>query len=88
MPLSSLFFFFLHLVSLCRAVVRSPSKYADTFSSTSGPGKVDVVAGDVTDPASLSTALAGCNAGVIFAASGTTYFSDKSVDYQVNIVKI
>jgi hypothetical protein len=66
--------------------VRSPSKYADTFSSyaTSGPGKVNVVAGDVTDPASLHTALAGCDGGVIFAASGTSYFSAKSVDYQVN----
>ena len=65
-------------------MVRSPSKYADTFSITSGSGKVDVVAGDVTNPSSLTTALAGCDGGVIFAASGTPYFSAKSVDYQVN----
>ena len=73
-------------LSILSAVVRSPSKYANTFSSaaTSGPGKVNVVAGDVTDPASLHTALAGCDGGVIFAASGTSYFSAKSVDYQVN----
>lgn len=43
-----------------------------------------MVSGDVTNPASLSTALGGGDAGVIFAASGVGYFSAKSVDYQVN----
>jgi len=46
-----------------RAVVRSPAKYEGKF-----PERAEIVAGDVTDEASLRTALAGCT-GVIFAAS-------------------
>lgn len=47
-----------------------------------GPGKVTLVAGDVTDAASLGPALAGADGGVIFAASGSSYFSAQAVDHQ------
>ena len=58
-----------------RAVVRSLEKYRSAFSGC------EVVAGDVTDQGSLETALAGVDT-VIFAASGSTYFSPQHVDYQ------
>ncbi|GBF96769.1 hypothetical protein Rsub_09625 [Raphidocelis subcapitata] len=61
-----------------RAVVRDPSKYAGKFPSDP---RLEVVAGDVTDRASLEAALRGA-AGVIFAASGVGYWSAKDVDYQ------
>lgn len=61
-----------------RAVVRDPSKYADKFPKDS---KLEVVAGDVTNAASLEAALKGAK-GVIFAASGKGYFSAPSVDFQ------
>jgi uncharacterized protein YbjT (DUF2867 family) len=59
-----------------RAVVRSVEKYAGRF-----PPDTEVVAGDVTDEASLQKAFAGCK-GVIFAASASTYWKGpKDVDY-------
>ncbi|KAL4419569.1 hypothetical protein ABPG77_003595 [Micractinium sp. CCAP 211/92] len=61
-----------------RAVVRQPSKYAASLGSHKG---VELVAGDVTDPQSLRAAVAG-SSGVIFAASGSGYWSGKEVDYQ------
>ena len=66
--------------------MRSPYKYKDTFASvsTSGPGSVELVAGDVTAPASLADALRGADGGVIFAASAASYFSANEVDYQVS----
>jgi uncharacterized protein YbjT (DUF2867 family) len=56
-----------------RAVVRDPAKHAAAFAApafTAGPGLVEVVAGDVTDEASLAAALAGCDGGAVFAAQG------------------
>lgn len=61
-----------------RAVVRDPSKYAEAFPKDA---RLEVVAGDVTDQASLDKALAGAK-GVIFAASGKGYWSAKEVDYE------
>lgn len=65
-------------------MVRSPGKHAHAFGA--GGGSLQVVAGDVTDAASLHAALRGCDGGVVFAASGATFFSAKSVDYQVGSV--
>lgn len=64
-----------------RAVVRDPAKYKDAFPASPN---LTLVKGDVTDPASLATALDGVK-GVIFAASGTTYFSASKVDKQVTL---
>lgn len=61
-----------------RAVVRDPSKYAAAFPQDP---RLEVVAGDVTDEASLKKALEGAK-GVIFAASGRGYWSAKEVDYE------
>lgn len=61
-----------------RAVVRTPSKYADSLGSRKG---VELVAGDVSDPQSLRAALAGAS-GVIFAASGSGFWSAKGVDFE------
>lgn len=44
---------------------------------------MEVVSGDVTDPASLPSALSDAS-GVIFAASGKGYWSAESVDEQVS----
>jgi uncharacterized protein YbjT (DUF2867 family) len=66
-----------------RAVVRTPEKHAAAFAApayAAGPGRVEVVAGDVTDRASLDAALAGCDGGAIFAASGSGYWSANKVD--------
>lgn len=63
-----------------RAVVRSPEKYKDAFPSSE---RLSVVKGDVTDEASLEAALKGAK-GVIFAASGQTYFSANGVDKEVS----
>ena len=71
------------MLVICRAVVRSPEKYKETFAEVPNSGKIELVPGDVTDPSSLNAALSGVDGGVIFAASGTTYFSAKAVDYQV-----
>lgn len=62
-----------------RAIVRSPEKYKDKLPSDP---KITVVKGDVTDPSSLEAALKGAK-GVIFAASGQTYFSANAVDKEV-----
>ncbi|PRW59141.1 nad-dependent epimerase dehydratase isoform B [Chlorella sorokiniana] len=61
-----------------RAVVRDPAKYASTLGGKKG---VELVAGDVADVQSLRGTLQGAS-GVIFAASGTGYWSAKGVDYQ------
>ena len=71
------------------AAVRSPAKYEATFASIGGGGNgnkgatVVPVAADVTDPASVAAALkhggATCK-GVVFAASGNTYWSAAPVD--------
>lgn len=68
------------------AAVRNPTKYMDVFAPLAAEGKgatVVPLAADVTDKASVEAALkhAGktCK-GVVFAASGTTYWSAASVD--------
>ncbi|PSC74312.1 epimerase [Micractinium conductrix] len=61
-----------------RAVVRDPAKYADSLGGRKG---VEVVQGDVGDMQSLRKAVSGAG-GVIFAASGSGYFSASQVDYQ------
>lgn len=70
---------------VCRAVVRSPDKYKEAFDniSVSSGLSLDVVAGDVTDPASLQATLRGCDGGVVYAASASSYFGSKAVDNQV-----
>lgn len=62
-------------------MVRDPAKYEGKFPSDP---RLEVVAGDVTDRASLHAALRGAR-GVIFAASGTGYWTAKDVDYQVRL---
>lgn len=63
--------------------MRSPEKYSDTFAALSTkPDSLKVVAGDVTAPATLPEVVRDCDGGVIFAASGATFFSAKSVDFQ------
>lgn len=62
-----------------RAVVRSPDKYKDAFPQNS---KLEVVAGDVTDPESLRKVLKDAK-GIIFAASSTTFWGPAKVDYEV-----
>lgn len=61
-----------------RAVVRDPAKYASTLGARKG---VEVVAGDVGNVQSLRGALQGCS-GVIYAASGSGFWSAKEVDCQ------
>jgi nucleoside-diphosphate-sugar epimerase len=63
----------------CRAVVRNPASYADSFPTDP---RLEVVAGDVTSKESLQQCLAGAK-GVIFAASGKGYRSAAEVDNQV-----
>lgn len=76
-----------------RAVVRDPSKYTAELNHEAlvGPaaaaaaaGKLEVVAGDVGDKASVRAALSGA-AGVIFAASGKGYWTADAVDCQVRV---
>lgn len=62
------------------AVVRSPAKYADRWPADHK--KLKVVQGDVTDAAGLTEAVKNCT-HIVFAASGQTYFSAKSVDFEV-----
>jgi uncharacterized protein YbjT (DUF2867 family) len=66
-----------------RAVVRKPDAHADKLKAAAGnkATRLEVVAGDVTDPASLPPTLTDAS-GVIFAASGKGYWSAKSVDEQ------
>lgn len=54
--------------------------------AASSSGQLEVVKGDVTDAASLRSALVGCK-GVIFAASGKGYWSAKEVDCQVRVIE-
>ena len=64
------------------AVVRDPQKYKDAFSDDKN---LTLLSGDVTDAASLKSAFKeGRVRNVIFAASGKTYWSAKSVDEQVS----
>lgn len=60
-----------------RAIVRSPEKYKDDFAGLGS--SVTTVKGDVTDPESMARALAGVT-GIIFTASGKSYWSARSVD--------
>lgn len=61
-----------------RCVVRSPEKYDGKFPNSS---LVEVVKGDVTNPASLEAALQGAD-GAIFAASAAAYRDPPLVDFQ------
>ncbi|DBA85082.1 hypothetical protein WJX79_008042 [Trebouxia sp. C0005] len=61
-----------------RAVVRSPQKYADKFPKDP---KLTIAQGDVTNLESVREVIKGAK-GVIFAASGTTFWSAASVDFQ------
>ena len=58
-----------------RAVVRSPEAHAGRM-----PAGAELVAGDVTDAASVAAALVGAH-GAIFAASTSSFFSADSVDH-------
>lgn len=60
-----------------RAVVRSPEAHAGRF-----PEGAELVAGDVTDAASVAAALVGAH-GAIFAASTSSFLSADAVDHQV-----
>jgi uncharacterized protein YbjT (DUF2867 family) len=60
-----------------RAVVRSPERHAAKFAGLAG---CEVVAGDVTDAASVEAALRGCS-GVVFAASCSGYWDAEAVDH-------
>ena len=67
------------------AVVRDPQKYKDAFSDDKN---LTLLSGDVTDAASLKSAFKERRfKNVIFAASGKTYWSAKSVDEQVSPTK-
>ena len=57
-----------------RAVVRDPSKHVGRF-----PEGVTVVAGDVTEPASLAAACKDAT-GVVFTASASSYLGAGAVD--------
>ncbi len=62
------------------AIVRNPENYRDAFGYNKN---LTLLPGDVTDVASLRTAFKeGHVKNVIFAASGKTYWSAKSVDEQ------
>ena len=63
------------------AIVRDPQKYKNAFKNDKN---LTLLSGDVTDAASLKSAFKeGHVKNVIFAASGKTYWSAKSVDEQV-----
>ena len=47
--------------------------------------RLEVVAGDVSDPSSLENALKGCK-GAIFTASGKGFWSAHGVDHMVSPV--
>jgi uncharacterized protein YbjT (DUF2867 family) len=61
-----------------RAVVREPDKHRERLATE---GRVELVAGDVTDAVSVSAALAGA-AGCIFAAATSSYFGADDVDHK------
>ena len=62
-----------------RAVVRTPAAHADRFAGVAG---VELVAGDVTDAASVADAVRGAH-GVVFAAATSTFFGASDVDEKV-----
>ena len=65
------------------AIVRDPQKYKNAFENDKN---LRLLSGDVTDAASLRSAFKeGHVNNVIFAASGKTYWSAKSVDEQVSL---
>lgn len=64
--------------SQVRAVVRDPQKYEGQMPADA---RLQVVAGDVTDKASLTAALTGA-LGVVFAASGKGYWTADPVDHK------
>jgi NAD(P)-dependent dehydrogenase (short-subunit alcohol dehydrogenase family) len=57
-----------------RAVVRTPDAHRERL-----PPGVEVVAGDVTDAASVAAAVRGAH-GVVFAAATSSYFGAEDVD--------
>ncbi|DBA94830.1 TPA: hypothetical protein ACH3X1_002371 [Trebouxia sp. C0004] len=61
-----------------RAVVRSPQKYADKFPKDP---KLTIAQGDVTNADSVKEVMKGAK-GVIYAASGATFWSAASVEFQ------
>lgn len=67
------------------AIVRNPDKYKDSFASDKN---LTFISGDVTNVSSLKSAFQERQVKkVIFAASGKTYWSAKSVDEQVGRVQ-
>ena len=68
------------------AIVRNPDKYRDAFDKDEN---LTLLSGDVTDATSLKKAFhEGHVKRVIFAASGKTYWSAKSVDEKVMSSKL
>lgn len=64
--------------------MRSPEKCLESLEGLNAgekEHKVSVIKGDVTKPESLPSAIAGCDAGIIFAAQGSGYWSAKDVDF-------
>ncbi|GIL51341.1 hypothetical protein Vafri_7348 [Volvox africanus] len=61
-----------------RAIVRDPTKLAGALEPSD---KLQIVHGDVTNPASLREVLQGAR-GVIFAAAGKGYWSAADVDFK------
>jgi uncharacterized protein YbjT (DUF2867 family) len=61
-----------------RAVVRNPDKHRDKFPDSD---QLSVVAGDVSSVESLKGALRDAK-GVVFAASGSGFWSASGVDYE------
>ena len=62
-----------------KAVVRDPSKYKQLWSDSD---KLTIIAGDVTDQASLEAVLSGVKS-IIYAVSSSSYFGADAVDHQV-----
>lgn len=67
-----------------RAVVRSPDKYIDTFPSS---GLLEIVRGDATNLSSINSAVDGAD-GIIYAASGSSYFGAHAVECEVGLCKL
>ncbi|GLI61952.1 hypothetical protein VaNZ11_004514 [Volvox africanus] len=61
-----------------RAIVRDPTKLAAALEPSD---KLQIIQGDVTNPASLREVLQGAR-GVIFAAAGKGYWSAADVDFK------
>ena len=62
-----------------KAVVRDATKYKQTWPAND---KLVLVNGDVTDTASLESALQGVK-GIVFAVSASSYFGANAVDKDV-----